>query len=225
MSDKENLLKKESEDEETPPEDEVEVKKEEKPEVLHSGRPKNEEPHVKKIKKRTYEKIEYILRVDLESLGINEDDFEDLQSLFELFDRDRDGILTIKELQMLLRCLGLKPDLEKAKNMAGQVSVDVTGYSVSFNEYLQLISIKRRAEPDEDTLMEVFRIFDPQNTGTIDEDQFRNIMKSKQGISDEDIEEMIEEYKKLEAVSEANDSTVSNGSVILYKEFISMLQN
>ena len=47
--------------------------------------------------------------------------------------------------------------LFQAKNMAGQVSVDVTGYSVSFNEYLQLISIKRRAEPDEDTLMEVFR--------------------------------------------------------------------
>ena len=54
------------------------------PEVLHGGRPKHEEPHVKKIKKRTYEKIEYILRVDLESLGINEDDFEDLQSLFEV---------------------------------------------------------------------------------------------------------------------------------------------
>ena len=54
------------------------------PEVLHGGRPKHEEPHVKKIKKRTYEKTEYILRVDLESLGINEDDFEDLQSLFEV---------------------------------------------------------------------------------------------------------------------------------------------
>ena len=54
------------------------------PEELHGGRPKHEEPHVKKIKKRTYEKTEYILRVDLESLGINEDDFEDLQSLFEV---------------------------------------------------------------------------------------------------------------------------------------------
>ena len=52
--------------------------------MLHGGRPKHEEPHVKKIKKRTYEKTEYILRVDLESLGINEDDFEDLQSLFEV---------------------------------------------------------------------------------------------------------------------------------------------
>ena len=105
---------------------------------MHGGRPKHEEPHVKKIKKRTYEKTEYILRVDLESLGINEDDFEDLQSLFEvdilrmmkpdtynslmfysqLYDRDRDGILTVKELQMLLRCLGLKPDIDQEQNFS-----------------------------------------------------------------------------------------------------------
>ena len=41
--------------------------------------------------------------------------------------------------------------------MASLVSVDVSGFSVSYNEYLKLISIKRRAEPDQDTLMEVFR--------------------------------------------------------------------
>ena len=72
------------------------------------------------------------MRVDLEALGINEDEFDDLQSLFEvnvlvgwiccagftfgrlvdwfldhqimpspqLFDRDRDGILTVRELQV-----------------------------------------------------------------------------------------------------------------------------
>ena len=37
-----------------------------------------------------------------------------------------------------------------------------------------------------------FRIFDPHNTGTIDEEQFRKIMKSKQGIPEEDVEEMID---------------------------------
>ena len=37
-----------------------------------------------------------------------------------------------------------------------------------------------------------FRLFDPHNTGTIDEGQFVKILKSKQGISDEDIAEMIE---------------------------------
>ena len=57
---------------------------------------------------------------------------------------------------------------------------------------IRLISIKRRAEPDEESLMEVFRIFDPHNTGTIEEEQFRKIMRSKQGVPDEDIEEMID---------------------------------
>ena len=120
--------------------------------------------------------------------------------------------------------------------MASLVSVDVSGFSVSYNEYLKLISIKRRAEPDQDTLMEVFRsldnmyiyivsphfildiiyfthfqckspssianilsfrIFDPHNTGTIDEEQFRKIMKSKQGIPEEDVEEMIDGNKQI----------------------------
>ena len=59
-------------------------------------------------------------------------------------------------------------------------------------EKSRLISIKRRAEPDEESLLEVFRIFDPHDTGTIEEEAFRKIMQSKQGVTDEDIEEMIE---------------------------------
>jgi len=197
-------------------------------EVLHGGRPKDEEPHVKKSGKKKKEgeedAVEYIVRVDLESLGINEDEFDDLQSLFQLFDRDKDGILTIKETQMLLRCLGLKPTLDQAKAMVSMVTPDITGFSISFNEYLRLISIQRRADPDEETLLEVFQTFDPANSGQIGENEFRKIMKSKEGIPDEDIEEMLDEYKRLEIVTGDADSTVSNGAVILYKEFIGMLQ-
>lgn len=92
--------------------------------------------------------------------------------------------------------------------MASQVSLDLTGFSVSYNEYfrylstsktnfyllqsVRLISIKRRAQPDEESLLEVFRIFDPHNTGTIEEEAFRKIMRSKQSVTDEEIEEMIE---------------------------------
>ena len=38
----------------------------------------------------------------------------------------------------------------------------------------------------------MFRIFDPHNTGTIEEEVFRKIMRSKQSVTDEEIEEMIE---------------------------------
>ena len=63
---------------------------------------------------------------------------------------------------MLLRCLGLKPNLDQTKAMVKRVTCDMTGFSISFNEYLRLISIQRRADPDEDTLLEVFQ-YDPPN--------------------------------------------------------------
>ena len=40
-----------------------------------------------------------------------------------------------------------------------------------------------------------FRSFDPHNTGQIPEKKFIKIMKSKENVSDEDINEMIAEYK------------------------------
>lgn len=43
-----------------------------------------------------------------EELEIDDDTFEDLQSLYQLFDLDRDGILNFNEYQKLLRCLGYR---------------------------------------------------------------------------------------------------------------------
>ena len=55
-------------------------------ESLHKGRPKDEEPHVKRAvsKKGNDSGIEYIVRIDLEELGILEDEFEELQTLFQV---------------------------------------------------------------------------------------------------------------------------------------------
>ena len=48
----------------------------------HPGRPANEDPHVKKTMRGKTEKIELICRVDQDELGFDEDDFEDMKSLF-----------------------------------------------------------------------------------------------------------------------------------------------
>merc|ERR1712156_290606 len=79
-------------------------------EMLHGGRPRNEEPHVKKRMGKHGEKVDLILRVDLEELGITDDEFDDIQSLFQLYDHDKDGILNFKETRKVLRCLGLRVD-------------------------------------------------------------------------------------------------------------------
>ena len=41
--------------------------------------------------------------------------------------------------------------------MVGLVSCDTTASSISFNEYLKLVSIQRRQEPDPETLLDVFQ--------------------------------------------------------------------
>jgi len=166
------------------------------------------------------EKVELILRVDLDELGISDDDFDDIQSLFQLHDHDKDGILNFKETRKVFRCLGLIVDEVEAKALIKRVSADRYGSSVSFNEYLTLVSLQRKEEPDEKCLLDIFRSLDLQNTGQISEKRFIKIMKTKENVSDEDINEMLEEYKKLYAVKFVDDGRESN---IVYKDFINRL--
>lgn len=165
--------------------------------VVYGGRPRGEEPHVKRTTKKKQENIEYIVRVDLDELKINDDDFEDLQSLYKLFDLDKDGILNFKEYEKLLRCLGYRLTDQQAQELAGSVSVDKTNYSVSFNEFLKLMSQQQETEPDEETLVDIFTSFDKENTGKISEKVFKQIMLGKEDVSETDIDEMLQEYYRL----------------------------
>ena len=97
-----------------------------------------------------------------------------MQSLYQLFDLDRDGILNFKEYEKLLRCLGYRLNgittnqnfskyfnflifsEEQARMLAKTVSVDHTNCSLSFNEFLTLMSTQQEAEPNHETLVDVF---------------------------------------------------------------------
>ena len=70
------------------------------------GRPRDEEPHIKRSVKKKKELIEYIVRVNLKDLGIDETNFDELQELFKMFDNDKDGILSLKEFEKILSVLG-----------------------------------------------------------------------------------------------------------------------
>ena len=86
------------------------------------------------------------------------------------------------------------------------VGVDKTGYSLSYNEFLTLVSTKRREEPNEGSLLSAFlsvcchlvlivlglcRTFDCGETGKIPERKFRQIMKTK-GVPESDVKEMLD---------------------------------
>ena len=73
---------------------------------IHTGRPKDEEPHIKQYTKNKREITEYIVNVELSELGIDDNSFKELQTLFQMFDLDKDGVLAIAEFEKVLRALG-----------------------------------------------------------------------------------------------------------------------
>ena len=74
-----------------------------------------------------------------------------------MFDYDQDGVVNKKEGQGMLRCLGLATGEERMAEMVSQVGVDTSHHSLSFNEFLSLVSRHRREEPSDQGLLAAFR--------------------------------------------------------------------
>ena len=74
--------------------------------TLVTGRPNDEDPHIKSYTKNKKEITEYIVSVSLDELGIDKSMYTELKALFELFDQDRDGVLILAEFEKVLRALG-----------------------------------------------------------------------------------------------------------------------
>ena len=79
---------------------------------------------------------------------------------------------------------------EQTRDLASTVSVDKTNHSVSFNEFLTLMSMQQEAEPDEEALVQVFESFDKEGLGMITEAAFKQIMEGKDDVDEEDVHEM-----------------------------------
>ena len=65
--------------------------------------------------------------------------------------------LVIIELKSIFLLILYYLNNEQASEAAKTVSADSTGHSVSFNEYLKLVSNERKSEPDEDALLNMFK--------------------------------------------------------------------
>ena len=82
------------------------------------------------------------------------------KEVFELFDDDKDGAITTKELGYVMRALGINPTLSELQEMVNEVDQDGSG-KIELKEFLELYAAKSKAPADtEEDLIEAFKIFD-----------------------------------------------------------------
>lgn len=116
---------------------------------------------------------------------------QEFKEAFDIFDVDGGGTITCEELSDVLRSLGQKPSKERLDAMVGEMDADGDG-AIDFAEFLTMM-LRRMNEGDpEQELRDVFAVFDKDQSGTINAEELRSVMRIVgEKMTDAEIEDAI----------------------------------
>ena len=142
---------------------------------------------------------------------LTEDKIAEFREAFEIFDKNRDGFITIKELAEIMKNLGQNPTEAELTDMINEVDIDGNG-NIDFKEFLGLMARKMRDTEEE--LFKAFKVFDRDGNGLISATGLKHAMISLgEKITDEEADEMIKE------------ADIDGDGYINYEEFVRMIIN
>ena len=123
---------------------------------------------------------------------INDAKISELKEAFDMFDRDKDGLINYLELGNILRSQGYYPNNEQElKEMIKLVDEDDDDL-IKFEDFVQLMQSKLKKTDIANELLEAFNYFDKNGQGTISCNEFRHIMSTLgEKITDEEINYMM----------------------------------
>ena len=103
--------------------------------------------------------------------NLSDEKIAEFRSAFEVFDRDKDGKISKKELGTVMRNLGQNPTEVELTEMINEVDIDGNG-TIDFREFLGLMVRKIKETEMDDELIEAFKVFDENGNGYWDTGNF-----------------------------------------------------
>eukprot|EP00468_Gymnochlora_sp_CCMP2014_P008225 CAMPEP_0167762388 /NCGR_PEP_ID=MMETSP0110_2-20121227/12739_1 /TAXON_ID=629695 /ORGANISM="Gymnochlora sp., Strain CCMP2014" /LENGTH=157 /DNA_ID=CAMNT_0007649255 /DNA_START=21 /DNA_END=494 /DNA_ORIENTATION=- len=122
----------------------------------------------------------------------HEKEVEEMREVFDLFDKDSDGTITISELGVVLKSLKKNFNEKQLKEIIKKVDKNGDG-QIDFEEFLKMMSNRVGTRNRDYELKEAFNVFDQDGDGYITASELSTVMKTLgEQIDKETIDLMIE---------------------------------
>ncbi|KAG9264444.1 calcium-binding protein 5b [Astyanax mexicanus] len=144
------------------------------------------------------------------------DEIEELRDAFREFDKDKDGLISCKDLGNLMRTMGYMPTEMELIELGQNINMNLGG-QVDFEDFVDLMAPKLLAETAGmiglKELKEAFKEFDMDGDGNITIDELRHAMQKLLGESTN--------RKEIEAVVKEADN--NGDGTVDFEEFVKMM--
>ena len=136
---------------------------------------------------------------------------KEYQDAFEMFDKDKDGAITARELGNMMRSIGQNPTDEEVMAMIKEVDLNSDG-KIELDEFMTLMARNSPDTQTEDEVINAFRVFDKEGNGLIQTDELKDIMMTiGDKMTEDEVDEMIHE------------ADIDGNGTINYEEFVRMM--
>lgn len=116
----------------------------------------------------------------------------ELKEAFNIFDKDKDGFITVKELEAAMVALGYNLSNEEIRNLVSYYDKDASG-TVDLSEFISLMTHKIQEQEEENEILEIFELYDRNGDGYLSKEELEMVLKEAgENIKSEDLDVFFE---------------------------------